>query len=463
LNVIRDSWSLDAGHLTAVFGNGLAFNFFEDKSLDFDNRPFGLQLDFEINDQIQLMTLLGTRDEFTSYSPIANRTPDLFTNFDVGGIQINYFPDEGNWNGAGYITGSKFRSPVRFEKLNTETLSSTDVEFPEQEAFILNTGFTYTLFRENWEWTLEYGSLKKWYDIPLVEQDFNGTLLQTVESISEEKGSVFYSLLTGTLHDQSILTFEYKLYRNGIESVENKINYNRMASKSMPFHLGPTTLRQHDIGLLANLSHVVDYGDEAGFYADYRKNLGESFLFTGIYAQASRTSTTGEKNNFFFPSMSIEYFPFQEMYFELEYSGYELQTRMIGGYTEFSLDGITKEKYYTFIPAYFSRVMGEFVIGGSIGVQKALKSGNEFVNQQYILSVDWKRKLSFALITDLTSDPALFGNTQWISGELVYKPSPIFTVRTSYGTEKGGIRCTGGVCRNISAFDGVRMMVEVRL
>ena len=92
MNVIRDSWSLDAGHLTAVFGNGLAFNFFEDKSLDFDNRPFGLQLDFEINDQIQLMTLLGTRDEFTSYSPIANRTPDLFTNFDVGGIQINYFP-----------------------------------------------------------------------------------------------------------------------------------------------------------------------------------------------------------------------------------------------------------------------------------------------------------------------------------------------------------------------------------
>ena len=31
LNVIRDIWSLDAGHLTAVFGNGLAFNFFEDR------------------------------------------------------------------------------------------------------------------------------------------------------------------------------------------------------------------------------------------------------------------------------------------------------------------------------------------------------------------------------------------------------------------------------------------------
>ena len=56
LNVIRDSWSLDAGHLTAVFGNGLAFNFFEDKSLDFDNRPFGLRLDIELNDQFQLMT-----------------------------------------------------------------------------------------------------------------------------------------------------------------------------------------------------------------------------------------------------------------------------------------------------------------------------------------------------------------------------------------------------------------------
>ena len=78
--------------MTAVFGNGLALNFFEDKFLDFDNRPFGLRMDVELNEQFQLMSLIGTRSEFSSYSPLANRTPDIFTNFDVGGVQINYFP-----------------------------------------------------------------------------------------------------------------------------------------------------------------------------------------------------------------------------------------------------------------------------------------------------------------------------------------------------------------------------------
>ena len=463
LNIIRDRWSLDVGHLTSVFGNGLSFNFFEDNALDFDNRPFGLRLDIELNDQLQIMTLAGTRTKFSSYSPAANRAPDIFNNFDVGGIQLNYFPDDSKWNGSLYTTGSKFRSPVRTESLDTNTLSSTMIHFPEQEAFIFNSGITYTLYQENWEWTIEYGALKKWYDIPLVEQEFDGSYLETTQSISEESGNVVYSQFVGTLPDYSVLTIEYKLYRNGIESQKNKINYNRMASKSMPFHLGPTSLRQHDVGLLANLTHTVDYGDEAGFYVDYRKNLGKSYLFTGIYAEASRTSRDGEKSNSFFPSMKIENFPFQELYLEIEFMETVLQNRSIGAYTEFSLDGITKEKCVTFIPAYFSRVGGAFVFGGSLGFQKALKGGNEYVNNQYILSVDWKRKLSFSLITDITSDPAIEGDSKWVSGEIGYKPSPALTIRATYGTEKGGIRCTGGVCRYISPFDGVRLMLEARI
>ena len=463
LNVIRDVWSLDAGHLTAVFGNGLAFNFFEDRSLDFDNRPFGLRIDIELNEQFQLMSLIGTRSAFSSYSASANRAPDIFANYDVGGVQINYFPDNGDWNGAGYVTGTNFRSPVRIENLDRETLASTIVEFPEQEAFILNTGFTYTLFGGQWEWTLEYGSLKKWYDIPMVEQEFDGNLLKTVESISNETGNVFYSQFIGSFPDLSTLSFEYKLYRNGVESADNKINYNRMASKSMPFHLGPTSLRQDNVGLLGNLAHVVDYGDEVGFNVDYRKNLGESFLLTGIYTQTSRTSTDGHFDGSYLPSIKIDRFPFQEIYVDLEYNGYILQQQTISAYTEFSLDGITKEKFITFIPAYFSIATGTFVLGGSIGVQKAYKGENEYLNQEYIFSVDWKSKLSFALTTDFTSDPSIVGTTQWVSGEIAYKPSPILTIRVSYGTEKGGIRCTGGICRYISPFDGIRMMLQARL
>ena len=454
--------------MTAVFGNGLAFNFFEDKFLDFDNRPFGLRMDVELNEQFQLMSLIGSRSEFSSYSHLANRTPDIFTNFDVAGVQVNYFPDNGDWNSGAYITGTKFMSPVEIVSLDPVTLTPSQKDTLQQNAFILNGGLTYTIYREKWEWTFEYGSLKKWFDIPVFAQNI-GSNIEMVESISDESGNVFYSQLTGTLPDNSSLTFEYKLYQIGEgqiiqnESGSPKTNFNRRAVKAMPFHLGPTLLRQHDIGLLANLTHAVDYGDEVGYNIDYRKNLGEKFLLTGIYAQASRTSAHEETGGSYFPSLELDYYPFQELYFELEYSGYVLQNRMMCGYTEFSLDRFAKEKYITFIPAYFSRITGPFVLGGSLGIQKALKSGKEYYNHQYILSIDWKRKFSFSLITDLSSDPAITENSQWVSGEISYKPSPILTLRTSYGTEKGGIRCTGGVCRYISPFDGVRMTLEVRM
>ena len=454
--------------MTAVFGNGLAFNFFEDKFLDFDNRPFGLRMDVELNEQFQLMSLIGSRSEFSSYSPLANRTPDIFTNFDVAGVQVNYFPDNGDWNSGAYITGTKFMSPVEIVSLDPVTLTPSQKDTLQQNAFILNGGLTYTIYREKWEWTFEYGSLKKWFDIPVFAQNI-GSNIEMVESISDESGNVFYSQLTGTLPDNSSLTFEYKLYQIGEgqiiqnESGSPKTNFNRRAVKAMPFHLGPTLLRQHDIGLLANLTHIVDYGDEVGFNIDYRKNLGEKILLTGIYAQASRTTTHGEAESSYFPSLKLDYYPFQELYLEIDYSGYFLQNRTIAAYTESSTNGIYKEKYITFIPAYFSRIIGPFVLGGSLGIQKAYEGGNEYFNHQYIVSADWKRKISIALITDITSNPKEKGNSPWISGEISYQPSPVLTVRTSYGTEKGGIRCTGGVCRTISAFDGVRITLEARI
>jgi len=67
------------------------------------------------------------------------------------------------------------------------------------------------------------------------------------------------------------------------------------------------------------------------------------------------------------------------------------------------------------------------------------------------------------LVADQTSDPSFEENARWVSGEISYKPSSALTLRTNYGTEKGGVRCTGGVCRYISPFDGMRLMLEVRL
>jgi hypothetical protein len=60
--------------------------------------------------------------------------------------------------------------------------------------------------------------------------------------------------------------------------------------------------------------------------------------------------------------------------------------------------------------------------------------------------------------TNDSEDPS--GKKFWALGELAYKLSGANTITASYGSERGGLRCTSGICRYVRPFEGFRLSIS---
>jgi hypothetical protein len=47
----------------------------------------------------------------------------------------------------------------------------------------------------------------------------------------------------------------------------------------------------------------------------------------------------------------------------------------------------------------------------------------------------------------------------WGTAELTYKFSSAHTITAGYGSERGGIKCSSGICRYVNPFNGFRLTV----
>lgn len=81
-------------------------------------------------------------------------------------------------------------------------------------------------------------------------------------------------------------------------------------------------------------------------------------------------------------------------------------------------------------------------------------------------SVTYKSVLSATVYADRTTNPIILpdsspniGANGFLSGEIQVKPDPAWTLKAFYGSQKAGIRCSGGQCRQLPAFDGARFSV----
>ena len=62
---------------------------------------------------------------------------------------------------------------------------------------------------------------------------------------------------------------------------------------------------------------------------------------------------------------------------------------------------------------------------------------------------------------DLTTDkydPS--GKSKWIEAEATWKLNQTNILTVAYGSERGGLRCSGGICKFINPFNGFRMTIQ---
>jgi hypothetical protein len=477
---------LELGDIWKTFGRGLALNLYEDQLIDFNSKVKGMHLSMSYSDVLSMSLIAGANHDFKFYSPSSDlRTPDGKTEYDLGGLELEFTPISGLWALSPYLIIGNVRSDMLWSDYDSQTKTITaDTVLQTMSTF--QSGFNQTYFGEEWDIYLEYGRTIRSTDYPIVKQSIE----QIEGGLSLEKTNPKYESQQSNLYLQAnwfpewfTLMFEYKRYLNGVESVGDKRNPLLQASKPLPWQLGPTGIRQHDINILSNVTHPVDYGDELGWNLELRKYINDnwSFLFNASQTSQSRDSRDLELDTGYWPTQALTHNPWQEYYTELEYTGKRLSERLVLAYTRSALSGEKAAEiaeHYSFVPLYlswhnqndfvysttvelqYSRIQSELYTGGILGQ-------HDYQGAHVIVGIDMFQKYSTAIIWDVSNDPLLNAGAEdsqhWVSGEISMKPIDRMWLRALYGKEKGGVRCTGGVCRVLNPFEGARLTLEWRL
>jgi hypothetical protein len=481
LSYIGDSRSVEFGNISAVFGRGLALNLDENRAIDFDNEIMGIRFSSVFMKNHELDFVAGVNHNYRFYSPSSElREPDGQADYELAGLEATLNSQSGLWSLSPYLLISQLRSDYLWNELDP-SIGKVSIDTVTQTVNAIQGGWGQSIYGDSWDLYIEYTHTWKAFDYPLVsqesEQSEDGLTLLN-HSVEYTKPGQALNMQINWFPEWFTAMFEYKRYLNGPESASQKRDPMLLASKPLPWQMGPTGVREHDISLLGNVTHPVDYGDELGWNFELRKALNDQLSMVLNAAQIS-SSTAGDPG--FLPEQDISLNPWQEYYAEFEYSGSVFYQRVLLAYTRSVLSGQSAAEiveHYTLVPAYFSwhpnenlvfstvvelqssKVSGE-VYGGSV------IEGHEFRSGHFIASTDYAHKYSVSLIWDTSTDPSLSEGSEesqnWISAELSIKPMDGLWIRTSYGKEKGGVRCTGGVCRVLNPFEGFRLFMEWRL
>lgn len=482
LSYIGDSRSLEIGDISAVFGRGLALNLDENQAIDFDNEILGVRFSSVFLENHEIDFLAGVKQEYRFYSPSSDlREPDGKAAYELTGVEATLNSENGLWSLIPYFIASRMESDFVWQELDVD-LGSIVTDTVTQQMNALQAGWGQSIYGETWDLYLEYNKTWKSFDYPVVDQSIqhseSGQSLLSDDPQYSQEGQAF-NLQLNWFPEWFTTLFEYKRYLNGPEKSSQKRNPLLLATKPLPWQMGPTGIREHDISLLGNVTHPVDYGDELGWNLEVRKTLSDTWSAVVNGAQTSQSSTDGSPG--ILPTQDLDRNPWQEYYAEFEYSGSSFYQRMLIAYTKSVLSGQSAAEimeHYTLVPAYLSWHPNDDIVLSTVVELQASKvygevysgdvlEGHDFRSGHFIASVDYNHNYSTAIIWDTSNDPSLLTADKdiqhWVSGEVSVKPRNGLWLRASYGKEKGGVRCTGGVCRVLNPFEGFRLSMEWRL
>jgi hypothetical protein len=273
---------------------------------------------------------------------------------------------------------------------------------------------------------------------------------------------------------------EYKNYRFNLVTPDKRGATSPF--KPLPFQNAPSCIKVYSTTLLSRFPHNVDFGDEVGFqtdvfYSPYDRltvNLNASLSSRHYdYYDSDTTVLTRyqriDRKYSFLPSVKNEFSPYWEFFAEAEYQlnknmkaklGFARKTSVLYSIVDPSSSDIIRA---VTIPAEFQYQFGRiYGIKLTTEFQRAfnsLRSDEKHYNSQYT-SLVLSRSPDVIVagnfeFTDDEEDPS--GKKFWANGELTYKFSSSNIITLSYGSERGGLKCSSGICRYVNPFNGFRL------
>jgi hypothetical protein len=457
-NNLNENINIRVGDYWDIIGRGLSMNVFEDRGLAFDTGIDGVRVaykrTFGDKNPIKMKAqLLGGDISYTDFLNL-QRTETYKVrdgNFEVSPLKnmtlgLNYV------NAKGVIMGNDLK-----------TLTNITSDLPE--------GYM----------SIKYKDINFFYSYAHkhVSVEANPLYPKSITAF----GNGMYSSLSYSKPGIGI-TLDYKNYRFDLVTPDQRDR--TRPTKMMPFQNPPTALKEHTSTLISRNPHVVDFNDEVGSQLDIVVAPSDKLTMNLNIGLASRhyeynnIDTSGfmykweriNRFNNFIPSLREQLSPFWEVYYEIEYYAtnkfytkvaFSRQNEVI--YSDES--PLSSEKIFnTTIPVELRYSLTKdytlkLIFENQWSHNNSHATTPDYNSQLVSLSLSKSPELTMTVNTEFTSDnddPT--GKSNWVLGEVSYKVTPTNILTVSYGSEKGGLKCTNGICRFVYPFNGLRLTLS---
>jgi len=475
----NDKFSFELGDIYQTWGRGLLLNQLDYQNLDFDTGSRGLGLTFQ--------------DDWKTVNIIAGDTANRKSTTVLGGYDPrvpNYFVDQ-------FLYGA-------------------DMSFDLDKS---NIGFAFLFVDEdkrNLSHTLTSARIDKSYE----NGEFFVSMINKVSEkdpgdleifYPEKDGTGFYISNTNYLKDWA-LTSSYRKFTIDVNDPIMRDNIVHNYGQALDIQRSPSGFYQHTFRLLSRNSREVNLNDEIGLEMQLLGPINDNVNISVNYMKSSSSkrwyngmgidSSLWYSDNSSMPSSSQESYPFEELFIEL--SGYNTNGKVfykVG--IDFQdqvfnvLSNSAEIKSFEITQSFTLPFLVSVAINPLWNVEfqlelQRLKTGFDtttisdiegiddnstfysLLSEEYqkniflALSANYKQKWSFNVAHESTnSDESLLNDgqensfdsaNQWNSFSMAYKFKSDHTLELFYGSIRGGLDCTNGVCRYVQAFDdGIRI------
>ena len=468
----KENWSLEFGDIYQTWGRGLILNQLDYQNLDFDTGAEGVGFKFsKPNLSVNLIVGdLALSKSTTSHSGYNPRIPNYFIDQFIYGADFNHF-----------IKGFNYGLSILAVEENSQDINHNLSNFRIGKDYSAGDIFL-SLIRKD--------SKKDNFD-------------------QNKQGSGFYLSNTNYLSNWSITT-SYRSMKIDINDPISRDNLSENFGNALDIQRSPTGYYLHTFRLLSRTTQEVNLNDEIGLEFQVSGPLNSNNIVAINFMKSSSTKQWyqilgGEwagKENSFFPTSDNSAYPFEEIY--LEFSGYskngniyyktgiDFQNEVFNVLSN-SLENKSYEinKSQT-VPLLLSFNTGSkwsfemqleyqklktgfknIIISDDAGIDDlysfhSLLSEKYQINKFISLSTNFDQKWTFNFSVETTNaDESKLNNdsnenfdssNSWKSFGVSYKFDTDDTVQVFYGSVRGGLDCTNGVCRYIQSFDdGLRI------
>lgn len=457
----KDGLDVNAGHFTALWGRGLSVNNFESRSLNYDAWLDGFSGAYEhkwSKQESELRPSVGV-------SALAGNL--LYHDIDT--TKLDQAISARAVNGEVGIFGKKIQFGASFVQAFTSVEQTVfgQTSFTTKEV---NQPELYISFLE--------GPVVGFFGFSEERSHVNQILGQAASL--DHRGKAMYGSLSYS-GDEFGITAEYKNYSYFIHSQNDP---NAELYGKLPITSPPEVYKDFSYQSITRTTHAVNFNDEIGYEIEANITAIPEFTIDLNASGSSRHNSYGstlDSNGIPLITASTDvlprfddngFFPFWEYFAEVEHDFGEL----------------------SYIKTFFHRRSDVLAASGSTADRKrsstiGLKMQYETTPSQSILFAfehqwmfDSQRELNdHQLFNELvfvqysinpvvnfgfTFDFSTYyeaGRHIWPEGVVSFRIGGAHTLLMSYGAERGGLNCSGGVCRYVPAFNGLRVTLTSQL